>query len=106
MTLWQILVPRKWNNGKPIRLKHHKQWDAKVRAIAGGLTILVPTVKGEWVSPDGDLYIDSTIPVMVSCSEEQIEQIMDMTAEHYKQLAVLAFQVSTNVKIRHYDEKV
>ena len=98
MILWEILVPRRWNNGKPIRTRHHKEWDRRVKAIAGGLTVLTPTIKGEWVSLDGD----STIPVRIACDREQINQIMDITAKHYKQLAVMAYKISDEVLIRNY----
>jgi len=102
--LWEILVPRKWNNGRPVRTRHHRVFDAKVRDICGGLTIHPPTIKGEWISPEGTLYIDSTIPVRVSCTREQIEQIMDFTAKHYKQKAVLAYKVSDEVIVKNYKE--
>jgi len=75
-----------------------------VRDICGGLTIHPPTIKGEWISPEGTLYIDSTIPVRVSCTREQIEQIMDFTAKHYKQKAVLAYKVSDEVIVKNYKE--
>lgn len=102
MILWEILVPRRWNNGKPIRTRHHKEWDRRVKAIAGGLTVLTPTIKGEWVSLDGDAFVDSTIPVRIACDREQINQIMDITAKHYKQLAVMAYKISDEVLIRNY----
>ena len=105
MVVWEILVPRRFNNGKPVRLKHHQAWDAKVRAIARGLTIMVPTVKGEWISLDGELFIDSTIPVRVSCERGHIEEIMDMTAAHYRQKAVMAYKLSDDVLIRHYEQE-
>ena len=102
-SVWEILVPRKYNDGRRVHLRHHRVWDAKVKLIANGITILVPTVKGEWVSPEGETFIDSTIPVRISCTQEQIEEIMDMTAKHYQQKAVMAYEISTNVLIRHYE---
>ena len=43
MKLYEILVPTKYgDNEKPIRTKHHKEWDKYVRKISGGLTILTP----------------------------------------------------------------
>jgi len=101
-SVWEILVPRKYNDGRPVRIRHHRVWDSKVRAIAGGLTILVPTIKGEWVSPDGKIFVDSTIPVRIACTQEQIEKIMDITAKHYDQEAVIAYEISTNVLVRDY----
>lgn len=100
--LWEILVPRKYNSGKSVTTRHHKNWDEKVRRITSGLTIFPPTTKGEWVGPDGKIYIDSTIPVRVVCNRNQIEKIMDMTAKHYKQLAVMAYKISDEVIIKDY----
>jgi len=103
MELYEILVPTVRNNGKPFRLKHHRAWDAKVRAIAGGLTIFAPTIKGEWTSPCGSVFTDRTIPVRIACSREQIDAIADLSAVHYEQLAVMYWLVSNEVVIRHYD---
>ena len=102
MMLWEILVPRKWNNGKPIRTRHHREWDKRVKAITGGLTIYPPTIKGEWISPEGETYIDSTIPVRIACNREQINKIMDITGHHYRQLAVMAYKISEEVLIKNY----
>lgn len=100
--LWEILVPTSWNTKKPIRTRHHKEWDKRVRAIANGLTILHPA-KGHWVCPeDNVLHEERMIPVRIWCTEDQINQIMDMTAEHYKQKAIMAYCVASNVKLRDY----
>jgi hypothetical protein len=44
--LWEVLVPTETGDGrggkKPIHTRYHKVWDAKVRAITGGLTVLTP----------------------------------------------------------------
>ena len=47
--MWEILVPTKSNAGKPYRTRYHRVWDAKVREISGGLTVM-PVVKGQWLS--------------------------------------------------------
>lgn len=103
MIVWEILVPRQLNDGTFVKLKHHRVWDEKVREIAGGLTVMVPTVKGEWIASDGNLFVDSTIPVRICCSREQIEKIMDMTAVHYQQKAILAYKVSDEVILKEYE---
>lgn len=104
--LWEILVPAT----KPItfpgkhrffRKRYHKLWDAKVIAIAKGLTVLQPN-KGQWLSPRGELCNDRVIPVRISCTKSQIEEIMDITAKHYFQEAVMAYKVSDEVIIKHY----
>lgn len=102
--LYEILVPTKWNNGKPIRTRHHKEWDKKVRKVSNGLTILHPA-KGHWVCPEGILHEERMIPVRVWCTKPQIESIMDMTAEHYKQKAVMAYCVASDVMLKGYTEK-
>ena len=93
MTLWEILVPTVRPNGKPFRTRYHRVWDAKVREIATGLTILKP-VKGQWVSPKGELFAERMIPVRIACDQPQIERIARMTAEYYDQLAVMYYRIS------------
>lgn len=100
--LWEILVPTIMD-GKPIRLRYHKLWDEKVRAIAKGLTILSP-IKGQWVSFTGELFVERMIPVRIACGEGQIEEIANLTAKYYKQKAVMYYRVSDYVVIKHYTE--
>jgi len=99
--VYEILVPTVSNAGKPFKLRYHKVWDAKVRAIAGGLTILAPA-KGEWLSSTGKLYAERMIPVRIICSKQQIEQIADITAKYYDQLAVMFYKISDTVQIKSY----
>ena len=98
--LWEILVPTISNAGKPFRTRYHRVWDAKVRAISGGLTIM-PVSRGQWVSGDGELFVERMIPVRIVCSEEQINQIIDMTIKYYDQKAVMAHLVSEKCIIKH-----
>jgi len=98
--MWEILVPTKSNEGQPYRTRYHRVWDAKVRAITKGLTILMPA-KGQWVSPSGDLYVERMIPVRILCTKTEIEQIIDMTMIYYNQLAVLAYKISTDYILKH-----
>lgn len=95
-TLWEILVPTVMND-KPIRTRYHRVWDSKVREISGGLTILKPA-KGQWTAPTGQLFAERMIPVRIACSEEQIEQIMAITLDYYKQEVIMAYRVSECVK--------
>lgn len=105
--LFQILVPTVSNEGRPFRTKHHRVWDKKVQELSGGgLTIFQPTLKGKWVDSETNTeYTDRTIPVSVACEESVMEKIADWTAKHYKQLAVMYYLVSDNVKIVSYDSK-
>lgn len=98
--LWEILVPASNNKDQKFSYEHHKQWDAFVKELTGGVTI-TKTAKGEWVSPTGKLYKDRIIPCRIVCTEEQISEIIDFTIDHYNQEAVLAYRISTNVILRH-----
>lgn len=101
MNLYEILVPTVRNSGKPIRTRHHRVWDEKVRKITGGLTVMTPA-KGQWMSPEGELFAERMIPVRIMCSAEQIEQIADMTAAYYDQKAVMFYKISDEVRIIQY----
>jgi len=111
--LYEILVPTQMDrvvrtgvvkSACPISVKYHRLWDAKVHAIAGGLTILQPG-KGYWVSPDQTLFHERMIPVRIYCTPDQIEQIADITAHHYNQRAVMFYLISSTVTIKHYEER-
>jgi hypothetical protein len=104
--LWEILVPTTKPDNLPgknryFTKKHHQQWDARIIAIAKGLTILSPS-KGSWVSHGGDLFKERMIPVRISCNRKQIEKIMAITAKHYSQQAIMAYKLSSEVLITHY----
>lgn len=101
MKLWEILVPT-MRDGKPVRTRSHREWDARIRRISGGLTIFKP-VKGEWLSPDGTLFSERMIPVRIMCSETEIEEIADLTASFYRQEAVMYYLISERSYIKHYD---
>ena len=100
--LWEILVPCSYNTGKPVRTKHHKEWDKFVRKQSGGLTIFKPAI-GQWLSPANDLYCERMIPVRIACTEKQINKIMKFTLGHYKQLAVMAYVISEKVIVMNAD---
>jgi hypothetical protein len=100
--LWEVLVPRYSNQGAEYPIEYHKAWDEGVRQLAGGITIL-KTAKGHWVSPKGELFVDEMIPVRIYCDEEIIEKIIDHTLRYYEQKAVFAYELSSNVKVKHGD---
>ena len=104
MELWEILVPTVSNEGKPFKTRYHKVWDRKVYEITRGLTIFQP-VKGKWVSPDNKLFSERMIPVRIGATREQMEAIIDMTAKYYGQEAVLAYQISNLVILKHFNEQ-
>ncbi|MFI9629254.1 hypothetical protein [Streptomyces sp. NPDC052042] len=93
--LWEILVPTVSNSGRPFTVRHHRQWDALVTRIAGGLTLVQP-VRGTWENPaTGETYTERNIPVRITCTREQIVEICKETARFYDQIAVLAVFVAT-----------
>lgn len=99
--LWEVLVPtvRPNTNGKKFfTTRYHRVWDAKVRAISGGLTIMAPA-KGQWVSPSGVLFKERMIPVRVMCTGPDIWKVAQVTAEYYEQEAVMFYRVSDEVEI-------
>ena len=101
-TLWEILVPTAIDD-HPVKIQYHKIWDDKVRAISKGLTILKPA-KGQWIDPSGKLYAEGMIPVRIACSEDDIEEIMKITADHYNQIEIMAYRISRCVKFYKHDE--
>lgn len=99
--MWEILVPTvRRVGGKPYTTRFHRVWDSKVRAISGGLTVLTPA-KGQWVAPNGELFVERMIPVRIIATRLQIEQVIDITLEYYDQLAVLCYKVSDEVILKH-----
>lgn len=100
MQLWEILVPAS-NNKQKFSYNHHKEWDSFVRNISGGVTIL-KTGKGEWISPEGELFEDRVIQCRFSVFNlKQVEEIIDFTLKHYDQLAIMAYRISDDVIIKH-----
>lgn len=102
--IWEILVPTVSNAGKPFRTRFHKVWDAEIRNISGGLTILKPA-KGQWISPDGSLYAERMIPVRIICTADEMEKIISLTMKYYDQEAILAYKISNEFILRHKNEK-
>ena len=103
--LWEILVPTMFNDGRPVKVAYHRKWDEKVIAISGGLTIM-PVAKGQWVSENNQLFKERMIPVRILATREEIEHIVDMTIDHYEQLAVLAYKVSDDAILKSADKSV
>jgi len=98
--LYEILVPKADNNGKSFSRAKHKAWDAKAMAMSGGLTKLATGV-GQWAY-EGKVYRERMTPVRVALTPAEIESLSAFTAEHYKQLAVMFYEVSANVTVRSY----
>jgi hypothetical protein len=97
--LWEIYVPTMRKSGKHVRLRHHKVWDNKVRAITNGLTIFKPVI-GYWDSPSGINYRERMIPVRIIATEEEINRIVDFTFKHYPdEEAILFIELSDKVFI-------
>lgn len=107
MKLYEILIPTVSNEGRPFKTRHHRVWDKKAQLLShGGLTIFPKTIKGKWVDNETNIeYNDSTLPVRLVCDEQEMSEIADFTAKHYKQLAIMYYVVSDDVKIVKYDSK-
>jgi hypothetical protein len=96
--LYEVLVPTIYGDTKkPIRTKHHKNWDRVVRNITGGLTVLKPG-KGQWLFKN-ELFEERVIPVRIFCTQKQIEKIVNFTLDHYRQIAVMYYIISQDYKI-------
>jgi hypothetical protein len=101
--LYEVLVPASfWVTKTKFSYEHHKEWDAFVVGIAGGLTVL-KGAKGTWISPSNVAHYDRVIPCRVACTRAQLEEIIDFTLTHYDQEAVMAYVVSEEVIVKHKD---
>ena len=104
LIMWEILVPTVRNDGRPFRLRYHRVWDAKVREISSGLTVMKAAV-GQWINPaDHELFKERVIPVRFLGTRSQKDEIVDMTCIYYDQLAVLCYSVSHDVTMRTREE--
>ena len=114
--LWEIRVPCNWNDGRPVRTRHHREWDRRVREITGGLTILKPG-KGTWVNTSEvydnkearwvkatTVYSDRIIPVRLIASADQMRTVANITISHYEQLAVMYYRVSDCCVVQYASE--
>lgn len=101
MNLYEILIPT-IKDGKPVTTRYHRVWDAKVRSITGGLTILKPAI-GNWIDKENKLYIERMIPVRVMCTLEQINTIVDFSAKYYNQKAIMYYELSNKCYIRNFE---
>lgn len=101
--LWEIYVPSHWNRGAEIPVEWHEAWDAKVREISGGLTLLHP-VKGQWLFNGGCIH-EEVIPCRVLATRRELDKILAITLEHYPdQHSILAYRVSDEVVLRYRHE--
>ena len=102
--LFEILIPCQTNEGKPIRTRKHKEWNRRARRITGGGLTVLPSAKGQWVSPSGEMFDERMLPVRIIATYSQMESIDAMTAKFYEQEAILFYQISNDVTIKHYPE--
>jgi len=97
--MWEVLIPTlHYGSGNPIKTRFHRIWDEKIRKITGGLTIM-PVAKGQWVNPNNTLFVERMIPVRIMCSEKQIQIILKLTKEYYRQEALMYYRISDSVEI-------
>lgn len=101
--MYVVLVPASRGKKRFSYEDHHKVFDAKVKEICGGITIH-KTVKGEWIAPDGTIFTDRMIPVMIAVKTvEEIEEIARFALDHYDEEAIMYYKVSDDVRILHRD---
>ncbi|MBI1973132.1 hypothetical protein HYS50_03940 [Candidatus Woesearchaeota archaeon] len=99
-SLWEILVPECSKEGIKYSVDFHRGWDNQVRSIAGGITIL-KRAKGHWLNPHSREFLEEEmIPVRIYCTEDTIDKIIEYTIQYYDQEAVLAYEISSNVKLK------
>lgn len=101
--MWEILVPteRRQQPGKYYTTRYHRVWDAKVRTITGGLTIMTPA-QGQWTNPNtGELFNERMIPVRIIATREQINKVIDLTLDYYDQIAILCYKISDEVILKY-----
>lgn len=105
--MWEILVPteRRLHPGRYYTTRYHRVWDAKVRAITGGLTVMSPA-RGQWINPaTGELFSERMIPVRIIATREEIDHVIDLTLKYYDQLAVLCYKISDEVILKYARDK-
>lgn len=95
MSLWEILVPKFWNDGTEIEIDHHKKWDEEALLISAGMTIL-RTAKGVW-NNQKNLVSEGMIPVRLLCGWNEIHQLANFTREHYQQNVIMFYKISDEV---------
>ena len=104
MKLFEILVPTIYGDTlKPIRTKHHKNWDNRVKKLTNGLTILTPG-KGVWVH-EGQEFREKVIPVRIMTTDKVMSKIVRITLEHYRQKAVMYYVISNECFIVNQENK-
>lgn len=99
LKLWEILIPKTDYSQFPFEdfsINHHNDWDNKVLAISGGLTIQREAI-GLWVRGENNCIREKVIPVKIACADKDIRQIANFTKHHYKQDVVLYYELSNNV---------
>lgn len=96
---WEILVPTRRNDGRPIKTRFHRVWDKKVKTITGGLTIMPASVNGHWVSPEGITFTERMIPVRIVATRKQMKEIASMSLKYYDQEAIMYYVLSPEVHI-------
>lgn len=97
--LFELLVPTTHRlTGNPIRTRYHRVFDAKVREISGGLTILKP-VAGQWINQD-NIIAERMIPVRFAVSNRgQLEEILAFSKKYYDQQKLFCYKISEEVII-------
>ncbi len=92
------MVPKCSNEGREYSIPHHQVWDKYVTDLIGGQTRF-KKAHGQWLNEVRLLFSEEMIPVGIYCDEKTLDQIIGFTIDHYQQEAVLAYELSNNVKL-------
>jgi hypothetical protein len=94
MRLYEILIPTTDNNNNLFDKNFHQEWDKVITERIGGLTLTKTEYKGKWQD-----QTENMIPVRIACWLNQIDDILEFTAQHYKQKSIMIYEISPNVII-------
>jgi len=96
MKLFEILIPVADNDRRVFSRVHNQLWEKVVRASAGGLSAC-PVIHGQWVD-GGKVYRERMRPVRIACGARAIRKLADFAKHHYRQLSVMYYPVSADVR--------
>ena len=94
-SLWEILIPLRWNSGEQIVESHHREWEENIKGIASGLTTF-GIARGQWNGPDG-FQEEFVAPIRILCSSSDIRSIASMTLEWYQQVEIMYYLISSEI---------
>lgn len=89
--LWEVLIPKKGNDGVRFAQEHHRPCFALIRKISPGLTRF-PAVHGEFEDedqPESPPYVEPMIPVRFTATVGDAKKVAHFAREHYRQIKIM-----------------